>query len=147
MMSNVGARPKLMKTASWIWYLIPIRPVIKEAAVPQRNDRSRSTPTTSPKNNSWFRMQAGHQSDADIYIYDEIGFWGVTAKQFISDLNALGDITHINLHINSPGGDVFEGIAIFNALKTHGASITVYVDGVAASMASVIAMVGNPVIM
>ncbi len=52
MMSNVGARPKLMKTASWIWYLIPIRPVIKEAAVPQRNDRSRSTPTTSPKNNS-----------------------------------------------------------------------------------------------
>ncbi len=111
--------------------------------MPQRNDRSRSTPTTSPKNNSWFRMQAGHQSDADIYIYDEIGFWGVTAKQFISDLNALGDITHINLHINSPGGDVFEGIAIFNALKTHGASITVYVDGVAASMASVIAMVGN----
>ena len=74
-------------------------------------------------------MQAGHQSDADIYIYDEIGFWGVTAKQFISDLNALGGITHINLHINSPGGDVFEGIAIFNALKTHGASITVYVDG------------------
>lgn len=115
--------------------------------MPQRNDRSRSTPTTSPKNNSWFRMQAGHQSDADIYIYDEIGFWGVTAKQFISDLNALGGITHINLHINSPGGDVFEGIAIFNALKTHGASITVYVDGVAASMASVIAMVGNPVIM
>lgn len=113
----------------------------------QRNDRSRSTPTASPKNNSWFRMQAGHQSDADIYIYDEIGFWGVTAKQFISDLNALGDITHINLHINSPGGDVFEGIAIFNALKTHGASITVYVDGVAASMASVIAMVGTPVIM
>ncbi|VCY67408.1 hypothetical protein BANRA_02126 [Escherichia coli] len=55
-------------------------------------------------------MQAGHQSDADIYIYDEIGFWGVTAKQFISDLNTLGDITH-NLH-NSPGGDVFEGIAI-----------------------------------
>ncbi|EFO6899853.1 Clp protease ClpP, partial [Escherichia coli] len=109
--------------------------------MPQRNDSSRSTPTTSPKNNSWFRMQAGHQSDADIYIYDEIGFWGVTAKQFISDLNALGDITHINLHINSPGGDVFEGIAIFNALKTHGASITVYVDGVAASMASVIAMV------
>nr|WP_097739677.1 ClpP-like prohead protease/major capsid protein fusion protein [Escherichia coli] len=92
-------------------------------------------------------MKAGNKSDADIYIYDEIGFWGVTAKQFVSDLNALGNITHINLHINSPGGDVFEGIAIFNALKNHGASITVYVDGVAASMASVIAMVGDPVIM
>ncbi|MBB8286990.1 Clp protease ClpP, partial [Escherichia coli] len=82
-----------------------------------------------------------------IYIYDEIGFWGVTAKQFVSELNALGDITHINLHINSPGGDVFEGIAIFNALKNQGATITVYVDGVAASMASVIAMAGDTVIM
>ncbi|QJG14654.1 ClpP-like prohead protease/major capsid protein fusion protein [Escherichia coli] len=99
------------------------------------------------KNKSWFRMQAGDQGDADIYIYDEIGFWGVTAKQFISDLNALGDITHINLHINSPGGEVFEGIAIFNALRNHGAGITVYVDGVAASMASLIAMAGDTVIM
>ncbi|EER9792673.1 Clp protease ClpP [Escherichia coli] len=92
-------------------------------------------------------MQAGGQGEADIYIYDEIGFWGVTAKQFISDLNALGDITHINLHINSPGGEVFEGIAIFNALRNHGAGITVYVDGVAASMASLIAMAGDTVIM
>ncbi|HBA7074107.1 TPA: Clp protease ClpP [Escherichia coli] len=92
-------------------------------------------------------MQAGDQGDADIYIYDEIGFWGVTAKQFISDLNALGDITHINLHINSPGGEVFEGIAIFNAIRNHGAGITVYVDGVAASMASLIAMAGDTVIM
>ncbi|KAE9819019.1 ClpP-like prohead protease/major capsid protein fusion protein [Escherichia coli] len=107
----------------------------------------RGGPKASLKNKSWFRMQAGNGSDADIYIYDEIGFWGVTARQFVSDLNALGNINHINLHINSPGGDVFEGIAIFNALKNHGASITVYVDGVAASMASVIAMAGDPIIM
>nr|WP_236918780.1 head maturation protease, ClpP-related [Escherichia coli] len=53
----------------------------------------------------------------------------------------------MNLHINSPGGDVFEGIAIFNSLKNQGATITVYVDGVAASMASVIAMAGDTVIM
>ena len=97
--------------------------------------------------NNWFRMQAKAESEADIFIYDEIGYWGVTAKQFVKDLKALGDVTHINLHINSPGGDVFEGIAIFNALKHHGASITVHIDGLAASMASVIAMVGNPVIM
>ena len=113
----------------------------------KQNAWFRGEPKASMKNNSWFRMKAGNKSDADIYIYDEIGFWGVTAKQFVSDLNALGNITHINLHINSPGGDVFEGIAIFNALKNHGASITVYVDGVAASMASVIAMVGDPIIM
>ncbi|EEW3738764.1 Clp protease ClpP [Escherichia coli] len=147
MMSNVGARPKLMKTAGWSWCLIPIQPAIKEVVMLKQNAWFRGEPKASLKNNSWFRMKAGNKSDADIYIYDEIGFWGVTAKQFVSDLNALGNITHINLHINSPGGDVFEGIAIFNALKNHGASITVYVDGVAASMASVIAMVGDPVIM
>jgi ATP-dependent Clp endopeptidase proteolytic subunit ClpP len=92
-------------------------------------------------------MQASANNEADIYIYDEIGYWGVTARQFVNDLKALGDVTHINLHINSPGGDVFDGIAIFNALKFHGAAITVHIDGLAASMASVIAMVGNPVIM
>ncbi|WP_420959218.1 ClpP-like prohead protease/major capsid protein fusion protein [Enterobacter asburiae] len=92
-------------------------------------------------------MQASSENEAEIYIYDEIGYWGVTAKQFVANLKALGDVTHIKLHINSPGGDVFDGIAIFNALKFHGAAITVYIDGLAASMASVIAMVGNPVIM
>lgn len=96
---------------------------------------------------SWFSMKAQTDDNADIYIYDEIGFYGVTAKQFVSDLQALGEVKHINLHINSPGGSIFEGIAIFNALKYHPASITVHIDGVAASMASVIAMVGNPVIM
>lgn len=115
--------------------------------MPELNNSVSRPPTASMKNKSWFRMQAGGQGEADIYIYDEIGFWGVTAKQFISDLNALGDITHINLHINSPGGEVFEGIAIFNALRNHGAGITVYVDGVAASMASLIAMAGDTVIM
>jgi len=92
-------------------------------------------------------MQASSENEAEIYIYDEIGYWGVTAKQFVANLKALGDVAHIKLHINSPGGDVFDGIAIFNALKFHGAAITVYIDGLAASMASVIAMVGNPVIM
>lgn len=107
----------------------------------------RAPRATLNRENSWFRMQAATDNSATIYIYDEIGYWGVTAKQFVKDLNALGDIGHINLHINSPGGDVFDGIAIFNALKHHGASITVHIDGLAASMASVIAMVGNPVIM
>lgn len=112
----------------------------------RKRNRVMNRPKASVKN-SWFRMQASADSEAEIYIYDEIGYWGVTAKQFVANLKALGDITHIKLHINSPGGDVFDGIAIFNALKFHGAAITVYIDGLAASMASVIAMVGNPVIM
>jgi ATP-dependent protease ClpP protease subunit len=103
--------------------------------------------TQAKKTESWFWMAARGETEAEIYIYDEIGFQGVPAKQFISDLQALGEIKHITLHINSPGGSIFEGIAIFNALKYHPAAITVHVDGVAASMASVIAMVGNPVIM
>lgn len=115
--------------------------------MPKSKSRARRRPKASAKGNSWFRMQASENSEADIFIYDEIGYWGVTARQFVNDLKALGDITHINLHINSPGGDVFDGIAIFNALKHHGAAITVHIDGLAASMASVIAMVGNPVIM
>mgnify|MGYP000966789989 FL=1 len=115
--------------------------------MPKLKNRAHRRPKASVKSNSWFRMQASAESEADIYIYDEIGYWGVTARQFVNDLKALGDITHINLHINSPGGDVFDGIAIFNALKHHGAAITVHIDGLAASMASVIAMVGNPVIM
>ncbi|WP_366509398.1 ClpP-like prohead protease/major capsid protein fusion protein [uncultured Pluralibacter sp.] len=121
--------------------------MIKEAPVPKPKMRAHQRPKASVKNNSWFRMRASAGNEADIYIYDEIGYWGVTAKQFVSDLKALGDISHINLHINSPGGDVFDGIAIFNALKHHGAAITVHIDGLAASMASVIAMVGDPVIM
>lgn len=112
----------------------------------RKRNRVMNRPKAQAKN-SWFRMQASSESEAEIYIYDEIGYWGVTAKQFVANLKALGDITHIKLHINSPGGDVFDGIAIFNALKFHGAAITVYIDGLAASMASVIAMVGNPVIM
>lgn len=114
----------------------------------KQTSRMRLSPQASAtKSNSWFRMKAQADGEADIYIYDEIGYWGVSAKQFVSDLQALGDVSHINLHINSPGGDVFDGIAIFNVLKHHGAAITVHIDGVAASMASVIAMVGDPVIM
>lgn len=112
----------------------------------KKQNRVKNRPKAQAKN-SWFRMQASSENEAEIYIYDEIGYWGVTAKQFVANLKALGDVTHIKLHINSPGGDVFDGIAIFNALKFHGAAITVYIDGLAASMASVIAMVGNPVIM
>ncbi|HIE6471410.1 TPA: ClpP-like prohead protease/major capsid protein fusion protein [Proteus mirabilis] len=96
---------------------------------------------------SWFRIQAKEDQTADIYIYDEIGGWGISARRFTEDLISLGNLSHINLHIHSPGGEVFDGIAIYNQLKNHSATITVYIDGLAASMASVIAMVGDTVIM
>ncbi|WP_413734341.1 ClpP-like prohead protease/major capsid protein fusion protein [Sodalis sp. RH21] len=117
--------------------------------MPQQKPQVRNSAQRAPVNptGSWFRIQATDDQSAHIFIYDEIGYWGIGARQFISDLEALGPVSQIHLHINSPGGDVFEGIAIFNALKHHGAAIMVHIEGIAASMASYIAMVGDPVIM
>ncbi len=95
---------------------------------------------------SWYRIVAAANNSAEIYIYDEIGGWGVSARQFAMELRALGDVRNIVLHIHSPGGDVFEGMAIYNLLDSHPAYVTVQIDGLAASMASVIAMAGDTVI-
>lgn len=85
-------------------------------------------------------------SRASIYLYDEIGFWGVSAGDFVAELLKL-DVDNIDLHINSPGGEVFDGVAIYEALRQHRASVTTYVDSLAASAASFIAMAGDQVIM
>ena len=106
-----------------------------------------ATSATKTNNQSWYSIKAKANDTAEISIYDEIGFWGVTAQSFSKDLKALGNnLKQINLHIHSPGGNVFDGIAIYNLLKNHPANVTVYIDGLAASMASVIAMAGNEVI-
>ena len=107
-----------------------------------------ATSTTKTNNQSWYSIKAKANDTAEISIYDEIGFWGVSAASFAQDLKSCGNnLKQINLHIHSPGGDVFDGIAIYNLLKNHPANVTVYIDGLAASMASVIAMAGNEVIM
>ncbi|WP_442958761.1 MULTISPECIES: ClpP-like prohead protease/major capsid protein fusion protein [unclassified Providencia] len=112
-----------------------------------KNSTTMSKPLMSAPEKSWFQIKATSETSADIYIYDEIGMWGISARRFTEDLISLGNINHINLHIHSPGGEVFEGIAIYNQLKNHNATITVHIDGLAASMASVIAMVGDEIIM
>ena len=99
----------------------------------------------------WFTMKAGEKS-AEIVIYDEIGksWWGeetVSAKSFLDELSGLGEVDQIDLRINSPGGDVFDGVAIHNAIKNHKANVTAYVDGLAASAASFIAMAANKIVM
>ncbi|WP_395593076.1 ClpP-like prohead protease/major capsid protein fusion protein (plasmid) [Pseudomonas sp. B26140] len=94
---------------------------------------------------SWYAMRALAGGTLEIMMYDEIGAWGITAKQFVLDLLAAGDVSQINVRIHSPGGDVFEGMAIYNALKGHPAYVSVYIDGLAASMASVVAMAGDRV--
>jgi ATP-dependent protease ClpP protease subunit len=81
---------------------------------------------------------------ARIDLMDEIGFWGVTAQDFVDELLAI-DASVIELHVNSPGGDVFDGVAIMNALADHPATVNVIVDGLAASAVSFIAMAGDTV--
>ncbi|EBE0343908.1 Clp protease ClpP, partial [Salmonella enterica] len=83
---------------------------------------------------SWYTIRAAADNAADISIYDEIGGWGISAHWFAEELVAMGSITQINLHIHSPGGSIFDGLAIYNLLKNHPARKVVYVDGVACSM-------------
>jgi ATP-dependent protease ClpP protease subunit len=94
----------------------------------------------------WFDVRA-QTGDAEIVIYDEIGAFGIPAKAFLDELKALGPIAELTLRINSPGGAVFDGVAIYNALKRHDASVTVWIDGIAASIASMIAMAGDEIVM
>lgn len=94
----------------------------------------------------WYQITnlVGGVGTAEVYVYDEIGFWGVTAAEFCQELKNL-EAVHIDLRINSPGGDVWDGIAIYNALCNHPASISTYIDGLAASAASFIAQAGGKV--
>jgi ATP-dependent Clp endopeptidase proteolytic subunit ClpP len=96
--------------------------------------------------NRWYAIQSSSDSEAEveISIYDEIGFGGVTAKDFMAEVKQFKG-QHIHLRINSVGGSVIEGAAIYNALRRHKGGLTVHVDGLAASMASVIAMAGEEV--
>lgn len=101
--------------------------------------------------NKWYEIKNKTAEKAEIWIYEYIGedFWtggGVTAKNFQKELSAV-KASQIDLHINSPGGDVFDGITIYNLLKQHPANVTTYIDGLAASIASVIALAGNQIYM
>jgi ATP-dependent protease ClpP protease subunit len=91
-----------------------------------------------------YRIEAKADTSAEVWIYDDIGWLGTTAQAFARELR---DVTAdaITVHLNSPGGDAFDGIAIYNSLRDHLATVTVVVDGLAASAASVIAMAGDKV--
>src|SRR4030065_1186148 len=91
---------------------------------------------------SWYEIKA-KQGAADVYIYDEIGAWGITASAFVNELRGLKGKA-LNVYINSPGGSVFDGIAIYNALSRHEGGVNVTVDSRAAFIASVSAAAGGP---
>jgi len=98
----------------------------------------------------WYEIKNQSNETAEIYIYDIIGedYWGdgVSAKGFANDVKDL-EVGTIDLHINSPGGQVFDGVAIYNILLNHPAQVNVSIDGMALSIASVIAMAGDTISM
>lgn len=97
---------------------------------------------------SWFTIRMTANSEAaEVLIYDEIGAYGVSAKSFLDELGAIPDASAITLRINSPGGSVFDAVAIYNALKRRSGTVTVSIDGIAASAASYVAMAGGEVVM
>ncbi|HOR28989.1 MAG TPA: Clp protease ClpP [Candidatus Sumerlaeota bacterium] len=85
---------------------------------------------------------------ASLEIYDAIGdFWGVTPADVSRQLRDAGEVEQINVFLNSPGGDAFDGIAIFNLLKNHPAPVHAFVMGLAASAASIITMAADRIVM
>lgn len=95
----------------------------------------------------WFDIKNETAESADVYIYDVVGdpWVGLDSATVVKQLNAIKS-AKINLRINSPGGMVFDGMAIYNALARHPAEVTTHIDGIAASIASVIALAGKRVL-
>lgn len=95
-----------------------------------------------------FRITA-KADKAEVYIYEDVGdsfFGGVSAKSFADELKKAGSVKQIDVRINSFGGDVFDGLAIYRQLVDHPAKVTAYIDGLAASIASIIAMAGDEIL-
>ncbi|MFE3196256.1 head maturation protease, ClpP-related [Nocardia sp. NPDC059240] len=95
----------------------------------------------------WYRIENTATGVPEVFLYDEIDpYWGVSAESFARELAAL-DVDALTVRINSPGGSVFDGIAIMNSLRGHRARVTAVVDGLAASAASFIAMAADDIVM
>jgi ATP-dependent protease ClpP protease subunit len=108
-------------------------------------ERGRALTKAPTARGDWYRIVAADDR-AEVYLYDVISEWGVSASDFVRELRAI-NAPRIDLHLNSPGGLVFDGIAIYSALKNHPATVTSFVDGIAASAASFVAMAGDEIVM
>jgi ATP-dependent Clp protease protease subunit len=100
-----------------------------------------------PRARSAYRIDNKKTADeTTVYIYDEISWFGIDAKEFVKDFNNITAST-IHIRINSPGGSVFDGTTIYNTIKQHKSKTIIHIDGLAASIASVIAMAADEVLM
>lgn len=129
--------------AHYLWGINPLDPSPARAWFERQAEKIQN-PTNSMKN--WFTITNKSELSAEVCIYEEIGSYGITAKAFLDQIKSVGK-RKITLRINSPGGEVFDGLAIYNRLREHAGGVEVRIDGIAASMASVIAMAGAHVSM
>jgi ATP-dependent Clp endopeptidase proteolytic subunit ClpP len=95
------------------------------------------------KGRSWYSIE-NKTDHAEVMIYDEIGIWGIEASQMVKEIKAI-TAKKITARLNTPGGSVFDGIAIANAFKDHPAEVDMHVDALAASIGSIIALAGDSV--
>lgn len=102
-----------------------------------------SVPT---KGSRWYEVvkPQAKATTTKVMLYDDIGAFGIRAKDFVSELDAI-TTPNIDLHINSYGGEIVDGLACYNAIRRHRANVTVHIDGLAASVASVVACAGDTV--
>jgi ATP-dependent protease ClpP protease subunit len=118
---------------------LPLSPLKAEMALKALENWQQ--PVDEARERRWYKI--GNQAagaPTQVNIFDEISWWGISAQEFVDELAGItGDI---EVHINSPGGDAFDGITIYNALAAR-PGVTTVVDGIAASAASVIAMAGS----
>ena len=106
----------------------------------------RNRPRNGSASRGWYSIKNLSEAESEIMLYDFIGYGGVSADDFIRELASI-KASKITMRVNSPGGDVFDGIAIFNAIARHKAEVTAYVDGIAASAASFIVMAADTAVM
>ena len=104
------------------------------------------------QNRPFWEVKAKAGNKAELLIYGEISsflFWGdeTTPKEVDDMLKAIGDVSELSVRINSPGGEVFAGMAIYSMLKRHKATVTAYIDGLAASISSVIPLAADKIVM
>jgi len=97
-------------------------------------------------NGKWYEIKNEASALTDVYIFNDIGTFGITAQKFVDDIKGL-DGRDITLHINSVGGEVFEGMAMHSIIKNRKGKTTAYIEGIAASIATVVALAADEVVM
>ena len=107
-------------------------------------DFRRKRKAFDPGARAWYSMDRKSDEETEVLIYDGIGMFGVEAADFVKEFDAI-TTPRVTLRLNTPGGDVFDGMAIYNSIKRSSATVTTIIDGVAASMGSLIALAGDTV--